>query len=143
MNKEDNKQFFEEMEEAIKNLKPHTYTKEEKEQMVLDKLKELYLEKNPYSAPHKTVFGDPHGNWEFDRHNKIRNLLQVLVENGRQDLVDQFEQFKKDVLKDKEQEERNAIIEDLSKKGINIKELDENIINYIIYLEKRLKNLID
>lgn len=104
---------------------------------ILEQLKDAYVEQNPYTKPKGTVFGDSWSEWNFEHHERISRLKSALRSMGREDVLEQYEQFVH------EQEEK-AIIEENKKYIKKIAEyfdptsIEPGLLDYLVNIEKRL-----
>lgn len=128
---------FEDFEKFAKEFAEAAHQPRTKEQIVeevFERLKATYLEKNPYSPTNR--LGDNFSQWNFEHSNSMNRLKNVLAENGREDLLVDFEIFVKEqeaiVRKEKEQ----AVVEKLLKVGIDLDKVqDPEVRKYILYKE--------
>lgn len=133
----DSKPSFEEFENLQEKfakavLKPRT--KDQIIEEVFERLKKTYLEKNPYSPTNR--FGDNFSQWNFEHSDEIHRLKNVLVENGREDLLTEFETFVKEQEDIAQKEKEQAVIEKLLKVGIDLNKVqDPEVRKYILYKE--------
>ncbi len=128
------------LKERIEKFEVKPLSRDEQENFLLERLKKLYLEKNPYGTPPAGVFGSPASNWNFDKHDTMKNIIRTLNERGRQDLINKFEEFKAEQTKKEEDEKLKKISEYLLENGIDLSKIENEILkNYIIFTEKRLK----
>lgn len=141
MNEKLLKQSIEDFSKALQVYNP---TEDEIDKADLATLKELYVEKNPYPRPKEIMFGDSWSEWNFDHSDRINYLLRKLKRKNREDLLADFEEFKLQEAKKAEDVERKEIADNLSEHNINLIKLtieNPELLEYIIYLEKRIKRL--
>lgn len=127
---------FEAFEKWGKELKEsiQARTKEQILEEVLERLKATYLKKNPYSPTNR--FGDSFSQWNFEHSEEIRRLRNVLLENGREDLLLAYEGFVVEQEGLAEQEKRQKVIDKLLKVGIDLNKVqDPEVRKYIMYKE--------
>lgn len=108
--------------------------KEQTLEEVFERLKTTYLEKNPYSPTNR--FGDNFSQWNFEHSDEIHRLKKVLAENGREDLLAEFEAFVKEQETIAQKEKEQVVVEKLLKVGIDLNKVqDPEVRKYLLYKE--------